>query len=168
MAVSPEGRPWSRLWRSSHSLTKPHSGGRAQMARPATRKTGALQRQPPQQAAEPVQVAQPGRLLERAGREEQRALEDGVEDDVQEGGDQGDDRQRAVPGGGEQARGPDAEQASDPTLSVVEYASRRLRSVLVEECRAPKRADSPPSAMTRSHHHAGPPPSKVSPTRMMP
>ena len=57
-AVSAEGSPWSRLWRSSHSLTKPHSGGRAQMARPATMNTGALLRQPPHQATEAVQVAQ--------------------------------------------------------------------------------------------------------------
>ena len=55
-----------------------------------------------------------------------------------------------------------------PTLSVVEYASSRLRSVLVDECREPNSADSAPSAMTRSHHHAGPPPSRLSPTRTMP
>ena len=34
------------------------------MARPATMNTGALARQPLHQATEPVQVAQPGRLLE--------------------------------------------------------------------------------------------------------
>ena len=110
IAVSAEGSPWSRLWSSSHSLTKPHSGGRAQMARPATMNTGALRgsrlTRPPSRS----RSRSPGRLLERAGREEQRALEDGVEDDVQEGGHQGDDGQRAVPGGGEQARGPDPEQ----------------------------------------------------------
>ena len=64
------------------------------MASAATDEHRHAERQPLDQTAESVQVAEAGRLLNRAGREEQRALEDGVEDDVQERGHQGDDGQR--------------------------------------------------------------------------
>ena len=167
MAVSPEGSPWSRLWRSSHSLTKPHSGGRAQMARPATMNTGALRgsrfTRPPSRSRSRSPVACWSELAERNSEPLNTAWNTTCKRAAT----------RATTASGRcpvAAKRPEAPTPSSirPTLSVVEYANRRLRSVLVDECRAPKSADSPPSPMTRSHHHAGPPPSRVSPTRMIP
>ena len=110
MAGFDEGRPCSMAWSSSHSLTKPHSGGRAAMARPPTRKIEPVTGIRAQQPAELVEVPGPRRLLDRAGGEEERSLEHGVEDHVQQGGDQGHQRQRPVAGRGEQPRGAHAEQ----------------------------------------------------------
>ena len=110
IAVSPEGSPWSRLWRSSHSLTKPHSGGRAQMARPATMNTGALSgsrlTRPPSRSRSRNPVACWSELAERNSE----PLKTAWNTTMQEGGHEGDNGERAVPGGGEEARGPDPEQ----------------------------------------------------------
>ena len=80
---------------------------------------GGAQWQSLDQATELVQAAQPRCLLEGAGREEQRALEDGMEDEVQEGGHQSDEASERWPVA---AKRPEAPTPSNinPTLSVVE------------------------------------------------
>ncbi len=166
-AVSAEGSPWSRLWRSSHSLTKPHSGGRAQMARPATMNTGALRgsrrTRPPRRSRSRRPVACWSELAERNSE----PLKTAWNTTCKRAATRATTANARCPVAANRPEAP-TPSSMRPTLSVVEYASSRLRSVLVEECSAPKSADSPPRAMTRSHHHAGPPPSNVSPTRMIP
>ena len=69
IATSLEGRPWSMLWRRSHSLTKPQKGGRAAMASPPTRKTvpltGIRLRRPPSPSRSVLPVACWTELAER-------------------------------------------------------------------------------------------------------
>ncbi len=88
MAGSEEGRPCNMAWSRSHSLTKPQSGGHGGHGQAADQEDAARHRHAPQEPSDPVEVPGACRLLERACRQEQRSLEDGVEDHVQEGGDQ--------------------------------------------------------------------------------
>ena len=53
-------------------------------------------------------------------------------------------------------------------FSLVEYASSRFRSEAIAACRIPYTALIPPIAISPSHHHAGPPPSRSRPVRTMP
>ena len=85
----------------------------------AHQEDGAAHRHPSHEAAQPVEVRAPGRLLDRAGGEEQRTLEDGMEDDVQQRGDQRHQGRARCP---VEANRPEAPTPSSmrPTLSVVE------------------------------------------------
>ena len=74
-----------RPWNVSHSLAKPLSGGRPLIAaaHDAERKGGDGHR--PAEPTEGVEVARPGGRLDRAGRQEQSRLEQGVVEDMEQG-----------------------------------------------------------------------------------
>ena len=79
----------------SHSLTKPLSGGKAEIARTPIRNSTLVHGMRAGDAAEPVEIAAAGARLDRTGAEEQQRLVDRMIGEVIERGDQrdpGDDR----------------------------------------------------------------------------
>ncbi len=82
-----------------NSLTKPLRGGNPEIAAAPTRNVAPVHGMRLQQPAEVVEVAGPGRVRDRAGPEEEEALEQRVVEHVEEGAGearQGDQRQPGV------------------------------------------------------------------------
>ena len=100
----------------AHEAAQRRQGGDGQ---PADQEERAGDRHPSQQTTELVEVPGAGGLLDRAGTEEQRPFEHGVEDHVQQGGDQGHQGQGRWPVAANRPEAPTPSSMS-PTLSVVE------------------------------------------------
>ncbi len=81
-------------WKVSHSETKPLSGGSAEIATRADQEHERGLRHAVDQAAEPLDVALAGGVQDRAGAEEQQALEQRMIEDVQQRGGQRERRRR--------------------------------------------------------------------------
>ena len=74
----------------SHSLTKPLSGGNAEIDKHADQKEGARPRHAAHDAAEPVEIARAGPSLDRAGADEKQCLVNRVIGEMIKRGDQRD------------------------------------------------------------------------------
>ena len=106
--------PWNRAWKVSHSLKKPLSGGRAEMAIEPIRKKQRRLRHAPDQAAVLFDVACVRRGDHRTCPQEQQRLEGGVVQGVKERRRQpqrreGVDAQRRKDDGAAQAQQDDAD-----------------------------------------------------------
>ena len=140
----------------AHEAAQDRQGRHAQSP---DQEDGPGDRHPTQQSAECVQIPRAGGLLDRAGSQEEAALEHGVEDHVEEGGDQGQEGERAVPGRGEQPRGthPQQDEAHVVGRRVGEEPfeiARRGRVQGTEECgqRAHGHDSQPPPRGTTVEH----------------
>ena len=71
-------------WNSSHSETKPLSGGKAEMASAPTRKKSGGARHAMDETAQPVEVAAAGGVQDGAGAEEEQGLEPRMIEHMQE------------------------------------------------------------------------------------
>ena len=170
IAGFPVGSPCSMLCNSSHSLTKPHRIRQGCHAQAPDQEDRPGDGHPTEQSAECVQIAGTRRLLDRAGGQEEAALEHGVEDHVEECGDQGQEGERAVPGRGKQPRSthPQQDEAHVVGCRIGEEPFeivRRGRVQGAEECgqRAHGHDPQPPPRGTTVEHAVPDPEDAVDP-----
>ena len=111
----------------SHSLTKPLNGGRAAIESAPTKKERPSRGHPSQQPAQAIEIAGPGRALDRAAADEQQRLVGRVIDHVIERRGERDAGGAAKPEAMKTNAAPSA-AVTIPMFSIVLWASRRLRS----------------------------------------
>ncbi len=103
-------KPWRSDSSKSHSLANPLNPGSALIEKAPIAEQHRGERKATGEPPEPVEVARPGRPLDRTCAEEEAALEDGVIDEMEERSEHREGRERPMPGDREGASRTDADQ----------------------------------------------------------